>query len=525
MRVVMAAAENAALRGGKVGGLADAVAGSAAGLARLGCRVAVVTPAYGFLHRLNPARPLAEVAFPFGGGEERAALFELRPAAGAHPGVRHLVIDHPAFSEGAARREIYRRDPPQAPFATDATRFARFAAAFCRALASGALGGVEVLHLHDWHTGWILLLRRCDPGLRAPAGPRTVFSIHNLALQGIRPFAGDPSSLCAWFPHLSFPRAEIADPRWPHCVNPMAAGIRFADTVHTVSPSYARDILLPSDPPRFYGGEGLEADLQAAAAEGRLHGILNGAPEEDPPAGAEPDALEAHGETLREAVRGWAGGAAAVPGVHFVAHGRLEEISRRGLRPRPLLTAVTRVVPQKLFLLQAPADDGRPALEHLLDRIEPEGRFLLLGAGDPGDEGFLAATAARRRGLIFLNGYAEEAARALYRAGDLFLMPSSFEPCGIGQMRAMAAGQPCLVHLVGGLRDTVRPGVNGFGFTGRTVAEQVRGLLGACDEALELLRRRPREWEALRRRAAGTRFSWEEAARAYLEWLYRPRPA
>lgn len=524
MQVVMAAAENAALRGGKVGGLADAVAGSAAGLARLGCRVAVVTPAYGFLHRLNPARPVAEVVFPFGGGEERAALFELRPASGADAGVRHLVVDHPAFADGADRREIYRSDPPQAPFATDAARFARFAAAFCRALASGVLGAAEVLHLHDWHTGFILLLRRGDPGLRLPVGVRTVFSIHNLALQGIRPLAGDPSSLSAWFPHLSFPRAEIADPRWPHCLNPMAVGVRFADAVHTVSPSYAREILLPSDPPRFFGGEGLESDLQAAAAEGRLHGILNGAPDEEPP-GAEPPSLEALGEILREAVRGWAGGAAAVPGVHFVAHGRLEEISRRGLRPRPLLTAVTRAVPQKLFLLLAPAEDGRAALEHILDRIEPEGRFLLLGAGDPGVEGVLAATAARRRSLVFLNGYAEEAARALYRAGDLFLMPSSFEPCGISQMRAMAAGQPCLVHLVGGLRDTVRPGENGFGFTGRTVAEQVRGLLECCDEALGLLRHRPREWEALRQRAASTRFSWTDAARAYLERLYRPRPA
>lgn len=520
----MAAAENAALRGGKVGGLADAVAGSAMGLARLGCRVAVVTPAYGFLHRLNPARPLAEVVFPFGGSEEQAALLELRPVSGTDSGVRHLVIDHPALAADAARRAIYCSDPPQAPFATDATRFARFAAAFCRALSCGALGGAEVLHLHDWHTGWIPVLRRCDPDLRLPGGLRTVFSIHNLALQGIRPFAGDPSSLCAWFPHLSLPQAEIADPRWPHCVNPMAAGIRFADAVHTVSPSYARDILRPSDPPRFYGGEGLEADLQAAAAAGRLHGILNGAPEEEPPE-AEPFSLEVLGETLREAIRGWAGGAAAVPGVHFVAHGRLEEISRRSLRPRPLLTAVARAVPQKIFLLQAPAEDGRPALEHILDRIEPEGRFLLLGAGDPEIEGVLATTAARRRGLIFLNGYAEEAARALYRAGDLFLMPSSFEPCGISQMRAMAAGQPCLVHLVGGLRDTVRPGENGFGFTGQTVADQVRGLLGALDEALELLRRRPRAWEDLRQRAAGTRFSWEEAARAYLERLYRPRPA
>ncbi|MEJ5357211.1 MAG: glycogen/starch synthase [Desulfobacterales bacterium] len=517
----MAAAENGALRGGKVGGLADAVAGSAAGLARNGCRVTVVTPAYGFLHRLNPSRPLAEVAFPFGGGEERSSIHEILATG---DGVRHLVIDHPASFRDAARPEIYHPDPPHAPFATDATRFARFAAAFCRAGEAGLWGPADLLHLHDWHSGFILLLRRYDPALRGLARLRTVFSIHNLALQGIRPFEGDPSSLAAWYPHLRPPRPEIADPRWPHCVNPMAAGIRFADAVHTVSPSYAAEILLPSDPPRFYGGEGLEADLQAAAAAGRLHGILNGWPEEGP-GGSPPPSWSELGEGLQEAVRAWAGAESAVSGAHFVAHGRLEELLRRGRGPRPLLTAVTRAVAQKLFLLRAPAGDGRPALEHVLDLLEPEGRFLLLGAGDPDYEGFLAATAARRRGLIFLNGYAETAAGLLFRAGDLFLVPSSYEPCGIGPMRAMAAGQPCLVHRVGGLRDTVRPGENGFGFTGKTVADQVQGLLAACREALGILRGRPSAWETIRQRAQATRFSWKEAARAYIERLYRPRAA
>ncbi len=524
MRIVMAAAENAALRGGKVGGLADAVAGAAGGLTRCGCRVTIVTPAYGVLHRLNPSRPLAEVAFPFGGGEERSSIHEVSPPGDDGGGVRHLVIDHPAFSGGAVGGQIYHPDPPHTPFATDATRFARFAAAFCHAGEAGIWGSAELLHLHDWHCGFVFLLRRYDPALRRLARLRAVFSIHNLALQGIRPIAGHPSSLAAWYPQLSFPQPEIADPRWPHCVNPMAAGIRLAEAVHTVSPSYAREILRPSDPPRFYGGEGLEADLQAAAAAGRLHGVLNGWPEEEPGGSIPPSPAELGGG-LREILRGWIGSGGPDSGVHFVAHGRLEELSRREARPRPLLTAVTRAVAQKLFLLRAPAEDGRPALEHVLDFLEPEGRFLLLAAGDPDYEGFLATTAARRRGLIFLNGYDEEAARLLYRAGDLFLMPSSYEPCGISPMRAMAAGQPCLVHLVGGLQDTVRPGENGFGFAGETVAGQVQGLLSACRAALELLRRQPRAWEAIRRRAAETRFSWEEAARAYLERLYRPRSA
>ena len=68
---------------------------------------------------------------------------------------------------------------------------------------------------------------------------RTVFTIHNLALQGTRPFAGNDSSWQAWFPWLRAPRRQLADPVYADCVNPMAIGIRLADMVNTVSPTYA----------------------------------------------------------------------------------------------------------------------------------------------------------------------------------------------------------------------------------------------------------------------------------------------
>jgi starch synthase len=189
-----------------------------------------------------------------------------------------------------------------------------------------------------------------------------------------------------------------------------------------------------------------------------------------------------------------------------------------------VLTAVTRVVEQKLYLMMAPVTGGRPALHAVLEALGSRGLFILLGTGNAGYEQFLSATSARFRNFIFLNGYSDEAARALYANGDLFIMPSSFEPCGISQMLAMRDGQPCVVHRVGGLKDTVTDGVNGFGFEGDTVSEQAERFVAACLRAVEMRRTEPEKWQAIRRNAAAARFSWDDTAAAYLAQLYRPSP-
>ena len=87
-----------------------------------------------------------------------------------------------------------------------------------------------------------------------------VYSIHNLAIQGIRPFADNYSSLRNWFPDVGYDVVRLRDERYKDCVNLMAVGIRLADAVHTVSPSYMEDVQKPSTPPEFIGGEGLEID-------------------------------------------------------------------------------------------------------------------------------------------------------------------------------------------------------------------------------------------------------------------------
>ncbi len=146
--------------------------------------------------------------------------------------------------------------------------------------------------------------------------------------------------------------------------------------------------------------------------------------------------------------------------------------------------------------------------------------LFLIGSGDPHYEAVLADIARRHDNLLFLRGYSESLANDLYGAGDLFLMPSSFEPCGISQMLAMRGGQPCLVHAVGGLLDTVKDNVNGFWFHGDSSPEQANALLTRMQQIVQLRAAKPAQWKKIRASAAAARFVWSAAAQLYIEDLY-----
>ena len=518
MHVLMVAAENDALPGGKVGGIGDVLRDLPPALAALECAVTVVSPAYGRLDDLPKARRLKILNVAFRGDTYKVELFVV-DNGDTDPRVRQLVLDHAAFSP-CGRGVIYCDDGPERPFATDASKFALFSAAVAEALNRDSLGKIDVVHLHDWHAAILLVLRRYHPAYRKLRALRCVYTLHNLSLQGVRPLRGDASALETWFPGLRYKAAQLTDPRWPDCINLMAVGIRLADSVHTVSPSYATEILRPSavSSAAYHGGEGLEVDLVAAHAEERLHGFLNGC--EYPPELPEPPDWLGLLDLMRTENMRWAAASAQVSGAHFVAQARLGELT--ATRPTTLLTSVGRITSQKVRLLQESTGAGRPALEGILDAIGDDGLLVILGSGDPVLEQFLAVTAARRRNLLFLCGYSDALSQALYGTGDLFLMPSSFEPCGISQMLAMRAGQPCLVHLVGGLRDTVKPGVNGFSFNGNSLIEQTEGLVAALRDALTLRARYTRRWGAMRKAAARARFRWRATAEACIRLLYKP---
>ncbi len=518
MKLLMVAAENGALPGGKVGGMGDVLRDAPAALASRGHEVVVLTPGYQKFSRLPGAVRVAEVTLPFRGRLERVELFRLpqrKTASDTQGWVQDWVLEHPLFGAAGPGR-IYSDDPPERPFATDASRFALFCSAVVQALVSQRLPQPDIIHLHDWHTAMVALLARHDLSAAALKHVPLVYTIHNLALQGIRPFGGDESSLESWFPGLQAPRKEVADPRYPDCFNAMRTGINLCGKVHAVSPTYAREILEPGD--KGEGGAGLELDLQRAQREGRLVGITNGC--EYPPRKDAPPFAEWLGRARHDIER-WVGNSETVLPTHLLALRRLDALLAGGARrPARLLTSVGRLTGQKLGILLQTMDDGREALDHLLDLLGEDGLLIMVGSGDPLMQKSLTHMMAERHNFIFLQGFSETLSESLYEGGDLFLMPSSFEPCGISQMLAMRAGQPCLVHAVGGLADTVEDGKTGFSFRGANRQEQALAMLERLQDALATMEDK-KEWNAMRQRAAAARFPWDEVASEYERSLYK----
>ena len=480
-------------------------------LGRLGWRVTVATPSYGSLHRVEGASRIGSVEASFGGGVESVEAWHV---PGTANGVDNLVFDHPLFAAHGEGR-IYFGDEPERPFATDATKFALFCAA-AAAWVAGSEKKPDAVHLHDWHAALYLLFARFGPDAAALSRIPTVFTIHNLSYQGTRPLRGDDSSLAAWFPELRPDIDAIVDPEHGNCINPMAAAIRLADRVSTVSATYAEEICRPSDTSTgFIGGEGLERLLAEARDGGRLVGILNGC-EYDRPKARRPGWMRLLA-MLEAQLHDWQ---QRDPDneAHMLARQRISAFPKR--RPLHLLTSIGRLVAQKASLLLLDAEKGASPLQALSETLGRSSVIVILGSGEPLFEKRMLEVAHRCPNVLFLNGYSELLSDPLYAAGDLFLMPSSFEPCGISQMLAMRSGQPCVVHGVGGLRDTIEDGVTGFMFGGETSREQADNFTATTLAALEQRAADPAGWKTMCDRAREQRFSWELSAQRTIRELY-----
>jgi starch synthase len=506
-RIWLIAAENDALPKGKVGGVGDVVRDLPIALAELGLPVSVVTPSYGMFHQLPGARLFRKIRVRFA---RRSWVARVYAVPVKDSPVEQYVVEHPLLSP-TGPGHIYVSDPPGRPYEKDAAKFAFFNAVIAAWVNSSALPP-DVLHLHDWHTGLIPALKKFG-GPDAPLNRvRTVFTIHNLAYQGVRPFKGDASSLESWFPGLLPHQERLKDPRYGNCVNFMAAAIRLADAINTVSPNYAMEIQRPNNPSAgFSGGEGLEAELSAAYTEGRLSGIINGCMyPENPEPGTDWDGLLKLIARRPEIMN------ATQPAATWIK-------SRTGKPPKNLLLSIGRVVDQKVPLFLEPAGGCPTALDAILTSLGRDSLFIMLGSGEKALEDRFAEIARSHDNFLYLRGYVDSLSGPLYSIADLFLMPSSFEPCGISQMLAMRAGQPCAVHAVGGLADTVSDGVTGFVFDGNAPEVQAQNFVDCVLGAISVKQNEPAKWRKICSNAASQRFSWPVAARAYRDNLYYDR--
>jgi starch synthase len=512
--IIMLASENDALIGGKVGGVGDVVRDLPRALAALGWKIDVITPSYGFLHKQNPAKEIGRISFPFRGKQRDAGIWSVTPSQ-PHENINHLVLDHPELKGDP----IYYNDPPGSPFKRDAAKYALFCSAAGQYLQT--ITSSFTLHLHDWHTGTYFLLRELHPAFSKLKGIKTAFTIHNLAIQGTRPMQSDESSVEQWFPELfdnPLRVKEWIDPRYEELnYTPMAAGIRYADNVNTVSPGYAEEILIPSDHKRgFYGGEGLENILKIKKEKKSLFGILNGCEYPRDRVAKKLsfpelfDLITAEFPLSKESQQ------------HTFQHHMIERIGKlKRNSPAFLFTSVTRIVDQKIKLLFEQGSGNQSAIDGIMNAVtKHNGMFIIVGRGTTESEQRLIEASTKHERLIFLNIYDEKISRALYTNGTMFIMPSLFEPCGISQMLAMREGQPCIVHAIGGLKDTVIDNVNGFAFGGMTVADQVDAFVRVTEEAIKLFIRDKQRWEKIRSAALNARYTWESSALKYIDFLY-----
>jgi len=506
---LFAAAENDAIPNCKAGGMGDVVRDVPRQLSERGDKVHVVVPSYRRLHQNGVMK--TKLNFHLRGLKYTAVLYEVRPKK-EFSNIHHYVIDHEEIEAGGIAH-IY-HDDPEEPFFTDAIKYIIFCTAVAEALKKGAFGPVDVIHLHDWHSSLLLYLRAYHPGYVNLKNIRIVYSIHNLAIQGIRPFSGNYSSIQNWFPDLPIDYGRLKDYRYEDCINLMAVGIRLADAVHTVSPSYKEDVMKPSTPPEFIGGEGLEVDLQQADQEGRLVGILNGCNYAN-------INKEEKGFIYRNTVKAlfrWLQEESKKYKADFLAHTGEKVMELVDNRPKFIVSSVARLTEQKFYFFKRSPE----AFVAMLKKLEKvDGIFMLLGTGAPEYEELFRNLSYRYKNFIFTNGQSENLIDSIYLESNLYFMPSLFEPCGISQMLAMRNGNPCLVHHTGGLKDTVSHMKTGFSFDGDTYDEKIKNMLLAFDQALEVFQNDQPTWKKIQANAKRMRFTWKKSVDAYYGQLYR----
>ncbi len=516
----MVAAENDVIPGAKVGGVADVVRDAPQALAKNSINVDVVIPDHNHYHQGLDASLVATIDVPFRGQLTSASLYKVHH--GEQAGINQYVIWHPSFDNDG---KVYHHDQDGRPFAFDANKFALFSAALCEFLKHDFISRPDVIHLHDWHAAIVAVLLAFDPNYQNLSNIKRVYTVHNIALQGVRPLNQDDSSLEAWFPHLAYQGQLICDPIHLHCFNPMRAGITLSDKVHVVSPTYSQEVQLPSNNAcGFYGGEGLENDLKQAQQADKLVGILNGC--EYPESTTAPISMSQFLAQASQCLLVWAAQSAQLRSTHFIASERIRQWQSQDAQTSqtvtaPVVTSVGRLTEQKVRLLTE-ADNHQQVINSLLDTLaKHQGRCILIGSGDTYFEEQLTIAMAKHNNFLFLNGFDSELSLALYPLGDLFLMPSSFEPCGISQMLAMRVGQPCIVNQVGGLKDTVQHLETGFSFSGENIEQQKDALLQCFSQALTLFNDEPKHFQQIAQQAKHCRFDWQASISQYLTKLYQ----
>jgi starch synthase len=474
MQIVFAASECAPWA--RSGGLGEVIRALPRQIARLGHNVSVYIPYYRQVREQLPEKKYAvrSITIPFQYYSRFAAVLD----GGVHDGVQMYFVDCPELFD---REFLY--GTPAGAYQDNWERFALFSRAVLE--AAKLLGAPDLFHVHDWQTALLPVYLRTlyyfDPVLRNRG---TVLTIHNAGYQGLYP-ANTVERLLLPGEVFTMERAEYFSQ-----FNYLKGGIVYADRLTTVSPRYAEEIQTPEY------GQGLDGVLRQRAKE--LTGILNGldygqwnpATDGNIAAHYTPESLSNKAECRRDLI-------------HAFGAGPIDDATA-------VLGVVTRLTTQK----------GIDVLAEIAEPLMRENVVLVaLGNGEEYYENLLRLLAAKHIGRILVRiGYDDMLAHKVEAGSDMFLMPSRYEPCGLGQLVALKYGTVPVVRATGGLDSTVeewnaetRTGT-GFKFSGLGGED----FLAAIERALSVFADRA-AWQTLMRNGMAEDHSWAGPAAKYIE--------
>ena len=462
----------------KTGGLAEVAAALPDALARLGHSVTVVIPRYRGIS-VDGSNAL-ELTIELGPRRQAVTVHERT----VRENIVVALIDVPELFD---REGLY--GTAAGDYLDNPWRFAVFSRA---ALEYIRVRGrrPSVIHAHDWQAGLVPVYQKMhlsnDPVV---GGVPVVFTIHNLAFQGMFPSDTLPQIGLGW-EVLTMQAME----HWGQ-ISYLKGGINFSEKITTVSPTYAKEILRPEL------GFGFDGVLARRGTD--LVGILNGIdtgrwnPEHDQfvPVAFDAESLDAKRDAKR----------ALLEAVGLV---RDENTTRR-----PLIGLVSRLTDQKGFDLFAAAAEPLMNLD---------ATWVMLGSGERAYEALLQALASRFPARVSATvGFDERLAHLIEAGADIFLMPSRFEPCGLNQLYSLRYGTVPVVRATGGLEDTVldvdeAPG-RGTGFKFLEYAPWA--LQQALERALARFEH-PAAWREIQQAGMRRDSSWDASAREYVK-VYR----
>jgi len=476
MKILMITSE--AVPFAKTGGLADAVPALAAALKKKGHDVRILMPRYYRINRDALRKTPTPLGIPMGKGELWSGIYKSKL-----PGTRVPVY----FLD---REDLFGRDGLYGPdgsssWPDNALRFSFLSAAsfqLCRSLKWKP----EILHLHDWQAAPAALMLEALENNHGFKQTASVLTVHNLGYQGI--FPSDQQEV--------FPQA-VQKGLYNGNLNFLATGLKSADEITTVSPTYAKEILLQEY------SEGLGEIL--SSRQERITGILNGMdyrewnPSKDP--ALKPDRYSAK---------------------RMAGKARLKERLQieMGLQLKsdiPLFGIITRLTGQKGVDLLMNAHG--PAMEAFRSG---KAQLVLLGTGESRyEDAFMNIGREFPENCGIRIAFSGPLSRMIEAGSDFFLMPSRYEPCGLNQMYSLRYGTLPVVRKTGGLADTVididADGKEGNGFIFENPSEIE--LADTIKRAIDFYHRKKAMAGAVKR-AMGLRFDWKSSAKVYLE-VYR----